>query len=56
MSGDRWVFVQDDGTIILREENDGWLYLLRPRSSGPLRWTSSGAAIRSIFSGRPRTG
>jgi hypothetical protein len=27
MSVDRWVFVQDDGTIILREENDGWQYL-----------------------------
>jgi hypothetical protein len=27
MSKDRWVFVQDDGTIILREENDGWQYL-----------------------------
>ena len=27
MSKDRWVLVQDDGTIILREENDGWQYL-----------------------------
>ena len=27
MSVDRWVFVQDDGTIILREESDGWQYL-----------------------------
>ena len=27
MSVDRWVFVQDDGTIILREENDDWQYL-----------------------------
>lgn len=29
MSSERWVRVEDDGTIILHEENDGWTYLRR---------------------------
>jgi hypothetical protein len=26
---ERWVYVRDDGTIILHEENDGWTFLRR---------------------------
>jgi hypothetical protein len=29
MSSERWVRVEDDGTIILHVENDGWTFLRR---------------------------
>ena len=58
MSKDRWVLVQDDGTIILREENDAGSICAtaQKRWTVLLRWTSSDAAIRSVFSDRPRSG
>ena len=45
MSTDRWVFVQDDGTIILREENDGWQYLRH----GPSVWAPTRRKSRRHF-------
>jgi hypothetical protein len=29
MSSERWLRIEDDGTIILHSENDGWTFLRR---------------------------
>ena len=52
MSTDRWVFVQDDGTIILREENDGWQYLRH----GPSVGRRQGGSRGGISLGLPHAG
>ena len=52
MSADRWVFAQDDGTIILREENDGWQYLCH----GPSVGRRQGGSRGGISLGLPHAG